>query len=103
ISPPAVALSPSRGVVPGLVYLFEQVAICRHSYSARHGLYRDYLRRLAHHLRYRALADPLRPGGLRSLAAVGRRKSTPLPSADGADALQGIDQQWPCGPGNVAA
>src|SRR5258707_1130869 len=35
------------------------------------------------------------PGGLRSLAAVAGRKSTPFHSADGADALQGTGQQWP--------
>ena len=33
--------------------------------------------------------------GLRSLAAVAGRKPTPFHGADGADALQGIGQQWP--------
>jgi len=44
--------------------------------------------------------DRRRPGGLRSLAAVAGRKSTPFHGADGADALQGIGQQWPSGGGN---
>jgi hypothetical protein len=41
-------------------------------------------------------------GGLemRSLAAVAGRKLTALHGADGADALQGIGQQCPCGRGN---
>src|SRR6266481_5831484 len=39
--------------------------------------------------------DRWRPGGLRSLAAVAGRKPTPFYAADGADALQGIGQQWP--------
>ena len=43
---------------------------CGHSHSARDGLYRDHVRRLAHHLRRRALANPL-----------SRKK---LPEADGA-------------------
>ena len=33
--------------------------------------------------------------GLRSLAAVAGRKPAPFHGADGADALQGIGQQWP--------
>jgi hypothetical protein len=37
--------------------------------------------------------DRWRPGGLRSLAAVAGRTS-PLHGADGADARQGIGQQW---------
>jgi len=43
---------------------------CGHSHSARDGLYRDHVRRLAHHLRRSALANPL-----------SRKK---LPEADGA-------------------
>src|SRR4029077_5733728 len=39
--------------------------------------------------------DRQRPGGLRSLAAVAGREPTPFHGADGADALQGIGQQWP--------
>src|SRR4029077_1153547 len=39
--------------------------------------------------------DRWRLGGLRSLVAVGGRKSTPYHGADGADALQGICRQWP--------
>jgi hypothetical protein len=31
---------------------------CGHSHSARHGLYRDHICRLTHHLRDRALVDP---------------------------------------------
>src|SRR5258708_33817446 len=39
--------------------------------------------------------DRSRPGGLRSLAAVAGRKSTPFHGADGAGALQGIGPQLP--------
>src|SRR6266436_2699332 len=39
-------------------------------------------------------------GGLRSLVAVGGRKSTPFHGADGADALQGIGRQWASVRGN---
>src|ERR1700751_3012358 len=35
-------------------------------------------------------------GGQRSLAAAVHPKSTPFHGADGADALQRSDQQWPC-------
>ena len=43
---------------------------------------------------------PRWPGGLRSLVAVGGRKSTPFHGADGADALLGIRQKWPTDRGN---
>ena len=44
--------------------------------------------------------DWQRLGGQRSLAAAGRRKSTTVHSADGADALQAIGQQLPSAHGN---